>query len=125
MITFKSRGDFNATTKFLKNAKESDITRIFEKYASEGTSALESNTPKDSGVTANSWSYTIVKTKRGASIYWTNSNMVDGVPLVILIQYGHGTRSGTFVQGKDFINPAMKPIFDKIAENLWKEVSSL
>lgn len=124
MITVKSRGDLKPTIKYLNRIKDSDYTNLLEKYATEGVNALANNTPKDSGITADSWSYEIVKKKNGMSIYWTNRNIVDGVPLVILIQYGHGTKSGTFVEGRDFINPAIKPIFDKIAENIWKEVKS-
>lgn len=125
MITFKHRGNFDLTEKFFRGLKDKKYRPIFEKYGREGIRVLSSATPKDSGLTANSWDYQILTKRNGFDIYWTNSNMVDGIPIVILLQYGHGTKSGSFVEGKDFINPAIKPIFDKIAENLWKEVISL
>lgn len=82
-------------------------------------------TPEDSGLTKNSWDYEIVQSRSGFRLYWTNSNLKDGLPVIILLQYGHGTRSGSFVQGRDIINPAIKPIFDTIADELWKEVINL
>lgn len=108
--------------KFLKRAYPLNTSKV-DSYAREGVSALVSATPIDTGITSESWGYEIKRTRSGFSIIWTNSNVVDGVPIAILIQYGHGTRSGSFVEGRDFINPAIRPIFDKIAENLWKEVT--
>ena len=125
MIRFRHRGSFKNTDHFLAGLKKLDYEAILRRYAMDGVSALKINTPKDSGETANAWGYEILKRTNGYSITWTNSHIQDGVPIVILLQYGHGTRSGTFVEGRDFINPAMRPIFDNIAENLWKEVSSL
>lgn len=125
MIQFSQKGDFSRALKYLNGLGGRRYRDILEKYAREGVDALRSNTPVDSGVTADSWAYEIVTTKKGFSINWTNSKVVDGVPVVILLQYGHATRSGSFVEGRDFINPAMKPIFDRIAESLWKEVESL
>lgn len=125
MITFRHRGSFSNSERFLSQAKKRNYRAILEKYADQGTRALESATPKDTGLTANQWSHEIEITSRGFSIHWTNNNLVDGLPVVILLQYGHGTRSGSFVEGRDFINPAMRPIFDTIAENLWKEVTDL
>lgn len=125
MIKFRLRGDFNNTEKFLEGAKKMNIRGILARHASEGVIALRSATPKDTGETADSWDYEIMSNRGGYTITWTNSNLVDGVPVVILLQYGHGTRSGTFVEGRDFINPAMRPIFERIAENIWKEVESL
>lgn len=124
-IKFRHRGSFSKTEKFLVRAKDKNYQPILDKYGREGVEALRQATPEDSGQTANSWNFEIVTKRSGFSIHWTNSNIVDGVPIVILLQYGHGTRSGTFVEGRDFINPAMRPLFDKIAENLWKEVASL
>lgn len=124
MIRFSHRGSFSKAEKFLRRAKAIDYRPIAEKYGRSGVEALSLNTPKDSGDTANAWSYEIVPRKNGFSLTWRNSNVSDGIPIVILIQYGHGTRSGSFVEGIDFINPAMKPIFDDLAENLWKEVTS-
>jgi hypothetical protein len=121
LIRFKHSGSFDNTEKFLK--RKIDYRNILARYGNEGVVALRSNTPQDSGLTADSWNYEVLVRRNGYSITWTNSNLVDGIPVAILIQYGHGTRNGTFVQGRDFINPAMRPIFDRIAENLWKEVS--
>ena len=125
MITFTHRGDFGKTEKFLNGVKKIQFREILNRYGGEGVAALRSATPKDSGLTAESWDYEVVIRRSGFSIFWTNSNLNEGVPIAILIQYGHGTRSGSFVEGRDFINPAIKPTFDKIAENLWKEVTSL
>lgn len=125
MIHFNQKGDFSNVLKYLNGLKGRRYRDILEKYAKEGVEALRSNTPVDSGVTADSWGYEIVTTRKGFSINWTNSKVVDGVPVVILLQYGHATRSGSFVEGRDFINPAMKPIFDNIAESLWKEVAKV
>jgi hypothetical protein len=125
MIHFSQKGDFSRILKYLNGLRSRKYRDIIEKYAKEGVEALRSNTPVDSGVTADSWDYEIVMTKKGFSINWTNSKVVDSVPIVILLQYGHATRSGSFVEGRDFINPAMKPIFDRIVESLWKEVESV
>lgn len=125
MIRVKHKGNFNNTERFLKNAKNLKLTPILIKYGVQGVAALRNNTPKDSGDTANSWDYEVLERRNGYRLVWTNKNINEGIPVAILIQYGHGTRSGTFVQGIDFINPAMRPIFDEIAENLWKEVTSL
>lgn len=125
MIKFRHRGNFEKTEHFLKGSQKIDYKAIARRYGSEGIAALRTNTPKDTGNTADSWDVEVVTQNRGFKIVWTNSNLVDGIPIVILLQYGHGTRAGTFVEGRDFINPAMRPIFDKIAEKLWKEVSSL
>lgn len=125
MITFNQKGDFSKTINYLNGLRKRKYLNIIEKYAKAGVDALQSNTPKDTGITADSWNYEIVTTRKGFSINWTNSNVVGDVPLVILLQYGHATRSGSFVEGKDFINPTMRPIFDKIVESLWKEVENL
>jgi hypothetical protein len=125
VITIKHKGNFNKTEKFFRGVITSDYVRILEKYAKEGVTALAAATPKDSGETANSWGYELRHYPGGVSITWTNSNVVDGVPIAILLQYGHATRSGGYVQGRDFINPALQPLFDKIAEDIWKEVTKL
>lgn len=124
-IKFTHRGSFDNSERFLKLAKKKNYRATLEKYANEGVKLLASSTPKDSGLTANSWAYEIDTSAKGISITWTNSNLVDGIPVAILLQYGHGTRNGSFVEGRDYINPAMRPLFDKISENLWKEVTSL
>ena len=126
MISFNHRGNFNRTEKFLTSAQKLNVKSILERYAREGVSALSNATPKDSGKTASSWDYIItIKGYGRYSISWTNSNEKNGASIAMLIQYGHGTRSGTFVRGIDYINPAIKPVFDKISEALWKEVISL
>lgn len=124
MVIVKQKGDFSKTEKFLNTISKKLYYRNLQKYAEQGVAALASATPIDSGTTANSWNYEIRQTKNSVSIYWTNSNVNKGVPIAVIIQYGHGTRNGGYVQGRDYINPAMRPIFDKIAENVWKEVTS-
>lgn len=124
MVIVKQKGDFSKTEKFLNTINKKLYYRNLQKYAEQGVTALASATPIDSGTTANSWDYEIRQTKNSVSIYWTNSNVNKGVPIAVIIQYGHGTRNGGYVQGRDYINPAMRPIFDKIAENVWKEVTS-
>lgn len=121
MIVIKHRGNFNNTERFLKRSR-AEYIRILERYGREGVAALTSATPVNSGETANSWDYEVRITGRSFVISWTNSNIVDGVPIAIIIQYGHGTKNGGYVQGRDYINPAIRPIFDKISETLWAEV---
>ena len=125
VITFHHKGNFQKTDNFLKKAKQGDYFRSLEKFAQEGVNALASATPIDSGKTAASWDYTISRSKGSVSITWTNSNINDGVNIAVIIQYGHGTRNGGYVQGRDYINPAIQPIFDKIAEQAWKGVTKL
>jgi hypothetical protein len=125
MIVFKQHGNFNKTEKFLTNAEKAEYLQILEKYAKEGVNILANATPIDSGKTANSWGYKVYISKNVASINWTNSNIVSGIPIAIILQYGHGTRNGGYIQGRDYINPAIKPIFDKIVDELWGEVTRL
>ena len=125
MISFRQKGDFSKLTRFLEKAKESVHIGELDKYGREGVAALASATPVDSGNTANSWYYKIENKKGSAAITFYNSNIQNGVPIAIILQYGHGTRNGGWVQGRDYINPAIQPIFDKIAESAWKEVSNL
>ena len=122
MITFKHRGNFNNTEKLLKGYNTARHIQILEKYGQLGVDALSNATPVDSGLTKSSWKY-VVNTSNGYKITWKNTNIVDGVPIAILIQYGHGTSNGHFVEGVDYINPAIKPIFDKLADELWREVT--
>lgn len=124
MITFETSGSFERTESFLSKILSGDIYRSLDKYAREGVSALASATPVDSGLAAASWSYNITRSKGSAEIEWTNSNDENGVKVVILLQYGHGTGTGGYVKGRDFINPAIRPIFDKIAAEVWKEVTN-
>ena len=125
MVVFTHKGNFKNTERFLKGAPKIKYKQILEKYAKQGVAALTSATPVDSGITAESWDYELKMSPGFYSISWTNSNVVDGVPIAIILQYGHGTGTGGYVQGRDYINPAIQPIFDKISESLWREVSSL
>lgn len=125
MITFKQKGDFSKTTKFLERAKGAVHLSNLDKFGRAGVEALAAATPKDSGKTANSWYYKITHKNGQTSISFHNSNIQNGVQIAIILQYGHGTRNGGYVQGKDYINPAIQPLFDKIAENAWKEVTKL
>jgi hypothetical protein len=103
----------------------SKYLHIFEKYGNKGVAVLSEATPVESGETAKSWGYKIKRTSKGVTITWTNSHIVDDVPIAIILQYGHGTRNGGYVQGRDYINPSIKPIFDQLIEDIWKEVTSL
>lgn len=123
-IRIKQKGDFKKTTKFLKKISQGDYLRILDKYGQMGVDALSNATPKDSGLTASSWSYEVHRTRGSATISWTNSNINDGVKIAVILQYGHGTNNGGYVQGIDYINPALRPVFDKIANAVWKEVTS-
>ena len=124
MITFETSGSFKKTESFLASLSKQSIRGTLEKYARQGVSALESATPEESGLTATSWDYEITSSRGSYSIVWTNDNIVSGVPVAILLQYGHGTGTGGYVQGQDFINPAIKPIFDQIAQDVWKAVTN-
>lgn len=123
MIRFRQRGDFKKFTRFLEKAKEAVRLGDLDKYGREGVAALSSATPVDSGVTATSWYYRIERKNGTVKICFYNSNVQNGVPIAIIIQYGHGTGTGGWVEGRDYINPAIQPIFDNIAESVWKEVT--
>lgn len=123
MITFKSKGDFKKLSSFFERAKEAAKMGDLDKYGREGVEALRQATPVDTGVTADSWYYEINRDSGIVSISFHNSNIQNGVPIAIILQYGHGTNHGGWVEGRDYINPAIQPIFDKIAEDAWKEVT--
>lgn len=125
MIRFSHKGDFSKTQKFFERMKEVVRLGDLNKYGREGVAALASATPVDSGLTASSWYYEIEHQRKSATISFHNSNIQNGVPIAIILQYGHGTRNGGWVQGRDYINPAIQPIFDKIANDAWKEVTKL
>ena len=125
MIRFRQKGDFSKTTNFLKRAKDKVYLEDLDKYGRQGVAALASATPIDSGKTASSWYYKIENTKESAKITFYNSNIQNGVSIAIILQYGHGTRNGGWVEGRDYINPAVRPIFDKIVDDAWREVSKL
>lgn len=123
MISFRQQGDFSKLTRFLERAKETVRLGDLDRYGREGVAALASATPVDSGLTANSWYYEIVHEKGSVTIRFLNSNIQNGVPIAIILQYGHATGTGGWVQGRDYINPAIQPIFDRIANDMWKEVT--
>ena len=125
MITFRQKGDFSKITNLLERAKGVVNLSILNKYGEEGVKALSSATPIDSGETASSWYYKVENRKESAAITFYNSNVQNGVPIAIILQYGHGTRNGGWVEGRDYINPAIQPIFDEIVERAWKEVTKL
>jgi hypothetical protein len=123
-ISFTSKGGFYKTDRFLKKVSRNEIFNQLEQFGKEGVDALAKATPVDSGLTAASWAYEIKKSFKSWSIQWTNSHVIDGVPIAIILQYGHGTGTGGYIQGRDYINPTIKPIFDKIANKAWKAVIS-
>lgn len=123
MIKISHSGNFKKTERFFDRVRGRDHFQILDKYGKEGVRALASATPQDSGLTVQSWGYEVKITKGNASITWLNSNIVDGVPIAIIIQYGHGTGSGGYVQGRDYINPALRPILDALAQKIWEEVT--
>ena len=125
IIQFKQKGDFSKTESFLKKLHKLDLDSVLDKYGKLGVQALASATPVETGKTAASWDYKIEKGKGVVTITWTNSNVNNGVPIALLIQYGHGTGTGGYVQGRDYIKPAILPIFDQLADALWKEVTEL
>ena len=125
MISFRQKGDFSKLTRFLEKAKETVKLGDLDKYGREGVAALSSATPVETGLTASSWYYKIERKNGSATIFFFNSNIQNGVPIAIILQYGHGTGTGGYVQGRDYINPAIQPLFDKIAENAWREVTKL
>lgn len=125
MIRFRHKGNFSKLTNFMEKAKEAVRLGDLDKYGREGVAALASATPVDSGLTANSWYYEIVHQNGKAIINFNNSNVQNGVPIAIILQYGHGTGTGGWVEGRDYINPAIQPIFDKIVKEARREVSKL
>lgn len=125
MISFRQKGDFSKLTRFLEKAKNAVHLGVLDKYGREGVAALASATPLDSGKTASSWYYEVQHGEGTASINFYNSNVNKGVPIAIILQYGHGTGTGGWVRGRDYINPAIQPIFDKIANEAWREVTKL
>lgn len=123
-ISIESKGSFNNTEKFLNRMKKGDIFAALDHYGLIGAVALASATPIDTGLTAESWTWATFKKGKVYGLIWKNTHVVAGTPVAILLQYGHGTGTGGYVQGRDFINPAIRPIFDKIADEVWKVVRS-
>lgn len=125
MITFRQKGDFAKLTRYLENVKKTVNLGDLDKYGREGVAALSSATPVESGETAASWFYEITKNNEAIQITFNNSNIQNGVPIAIILHYGHGTRNGGWVQGRDYINASIQPIFDKITNDAWREVTKL
>lgn len=123
LVTFKNRGDFSKTDKFFNRLLRRDYLNVLEKYGQQGVAALAASTPVKTGKTASSWEYIITHSPTETKIEWVNTNVVAGTNVAILLQYGHGTKNGGYVVGRDFINPALRPIFDKMANEVWKEVT--
>lgn len=124
MISASAKGSFKNTEAFLRNVSKVNVQAILQSAAEQGVKALAAATPIDSGLAKNSWGYEIVTTRGGARITWTNTDVENGFPVAVMLQYGYGTGTGGYVQGKDYINPAMRPIFDQIADKVWKAVTS-
>ena len=122
MISFRQKGDFSKLSKYFEKMKEAAKIGVLDKYGREGVAALSSATPVESGKTASSWSYEIERQNVAVSIVFKNSNVNKGVPIAIILQLGHGTGTGGWVEGRDYINPAIQPIFDKLANEAWEEV---
>lgn len=125
MITFRQKGDFSKLTRYFERVKEAAKIGVLDKYGQAGVAALSSATPVDSGLTASSWTYKISRQNGSARIDFLNTNVNKGVNIAIILQYGHGTGTGGWVQGRDYINPAIQPVFDKLANDAWKEVTKL
>lgn len=123
MITFRHKGDFSKSRQRLERMKEVAHLGILDRYGREGVAALASATPKDTGLTANSWSYEIKRTAGSVSLQFNNSNIQNGVPIAIIIQLGHGTGTGGWVEGYDYINPTIRPIFERLKNDVWREVT--
>lgn len=124
IITFSQKGNFKKTEKLFAKLMGKGYLADLQRYGEIGVSALKSATPKDTGKTADSWSYHIEETPGSTSIYWTNSNVNNGVNIAVILQYGHGTKNGGYVAGRDYINPAMQPVFDLIAEEAWERIKN-
>lgn len=125
MISFRQKGDFSRVTRYFVKVQRAINLGLLDRYGREGVAALASATPVDSGETANSWYYEIENKKGSATIRFCNSNINKGVPIAIILQYGHGTGTGGWVQGRDYINPAIRPVFDSLVQSAWREVTSL
>lgn len=125
MISFRQKGDFSKLTHYFEKVKKTARLSILDKYGREGVAALSSATPVNSGETASSWYYEVTNENESAAISFYNSNVNQGVPIAIILQYGHGTGTGGWVEGRDYINPAIQPIFDEIVDAAWKEVTKI
>lgn len=122
MLKIRHKGNFSKTTKFLHHVLRFDYKTILNRYGKMGVEALAEATPRDTGRTAEAWKYNIEENSNGVSIVWSNENINDGVNIAVILQYGHGTNNGGYVAGRDYINPALQPVFDKMANTVWKEL---
>lgn len=123
IISYSTTGDFSKTETFLMKLLKKDFTSVLHRYGKRGVDALQAATPVDTGTTAHSWGYTVTESPGSATITWTNSNVNQGIPIVLLIEYGHGTSTGGYVQPRPFIKDTIEPIIDELADALWKEVT--
>lgn len=123
MITIESQGEWKMTRNWFDRMTKLDLALIMNQFGREGAATLASATPSRTGATAKSWNYEVTRKGNNWKITWTNSNVNKGANIAVLIQYGHGTRNGGYVVGRDYINPAIRPVFDKIAKKAWKEVT--
>lgn len=124
MVSLSAEGSFDRTRKFLMSMQTLDIGKILQSQGEKGVRALSQATPKESGIAASSWGYKIIKKSNSVTLGWTNSDVENGFPVALMIQYGHGTGTGAWIEGKDYINPAMRSVFDEIAETVWRAVTS-
>lgn len=124
-IRFNHKGDLSKTQAYFNKLKKATQIRILEKYGHMGVEALSAATPVDTGLTAASWSYSIEKVSKGYKLVFSNSNVQKGVNIAIILQFGHGTGTGGYVQGRDYINLAIQSVFEQMAEDIWKEVTRL
>lgn len=125
MITFRQKGNFKKTEKLLKKSLGRDYISVLKKYGEYGVRALSAVTPIETGVTAMSWNYEIIQNDSSISVVWNNTNIHKGINIALILQYGHATRNGGWVEGVDYINPALRPIFDDLADKAWKEVTRI
>lgn len=125
MIKFRQKGDFSKTFSYFKKVKDPIPNGILERYGHEGVAALSAATPKDTGLTSESWKYKVKKSSTSATLSFYNTNIQNGVPIAIIIQYGHATKNGRWVEGLDYINPALKPVFERLSIMLWEEVKKV
>lgn len=125
MFSFSSSGSFKNTEAFLKEVQKQNFMALLDHYGKDGIIALSMNTPRDTGETSLAWGYSVIMDKGEARLQFTNANVNKGVPIAIILQYGHGTGTGGYVEGRDYINPAIQPVFDRIVDSIWMEVKSL
>lgn len=125
MIRFEQKGDFSKLERYLKKVKHTNLNSVLHRYGQKGVKALSAATPVETGATAQSWYYEVENNRNRVAINFYNSNIENGAPIAIIVQYGHGTGTGGWVQGRDYINPAIQPVFDEITKDVWREVTTL